>query len=81
MTNLGQTVAELEQRLQASFVERDKVLSHQATTSDILRLIGQSPADVRPVFDAIVRTAVRLLGCDMAFLLRCDAARSPLKTL
>jgi len=27
---------------------------------------------VRPVFDAIVRTAVRLLGCDMAFLLRCD---------
>jgi two-component system, NtrC family, sensor kinase len=72
MTNLGQTVAELEQRLQASSVERDKALSHQATTSDILRLISQSPTDVRPVFDAIVRTAVRLLGCDMAFLLRCD---------
>jgi GAF domain-containing protein len=38
-----------------------------------LRIISQSPNDVQPVFDAIVLASVRL-GCDMAFLLRCDAA-------
>ena len=33
---------------------------HQAATSDILRGISSSPADVQPVFDAIVRSAARL---------------------
>src|SRR5262249_10931412 len=34
-------------------------------TSDILRVISRSPTDVQPVFDAIVRSAVRL--CDGTF--------------
>jgi GAF domain-containing protein len=58
-SELERKTVELEQRLQA--------------TSDILRIISQSPNDVRPVFDAIVLASVRRLGCDMAFLLRCDA--------
>src|SRR4051794_6406913 len=33
---------------------------HQAATSDILRIISQSPADVQPVFDAIVNSAAKL---------------------
>src|SRR5689334_11539593 len=33
----------------------------QAATSDILRVIRQSPSDTQPVFDAIVSSAVRLL--------------------
>ena len=48
--------------------------ARQSATSDILRVISQSPADVQPVFDAIVQTAVRLLGCDMVAVLRCDGA-------
>src|SRR5437867_9120942 len=34
----------------------------EAATSEILRVISQSPTDVQPVFDTIVRNAVRLCG-------------------
>jgi GAF domain-containing protein len=48
-------------------------LDRQAATSEILRVISQSPTDVQPVFDAIVLTAARLFRRDMAFMLSCDA--------
>src|SRR5713101_2825743 len=44
----------------------------QAATSEILRVISQSPTDVQPVFDAIVLTAVRLFRCDLSFVMLCD---------
>ena len=56
------------------FNETKEALERQAATSDILRVISQSPTDVQPVFDAIVLTAVRLIGCDQAFFLRCDGS-------
>src|SRR6185436_4172488 len=34
----------------------------QTATSDILRVIGSSPSDVQPVFEAIVQNAKRLLN-------------------
>ena len=54
--------------------ERDEALSRQTATADILRVISQSPTDLRPVFDSIVFTAVRLLCCDLVFMLLCDGA-------
>ena len=54
------------------FNETREALSRQTATADILRVISQSPTDVQPVFDAIVLSAVRLLGCDRSFVLRCD---------
>ena len=54
--------------------ERDEALAWQIATADILRIISQSPTDVRPVFDSIVLTAVRLLRCDLVFVLLCDGA-------
>src|SRR5262245_35396922 len=40
-------------------------LDRQTATSEILRVISQSPTDVQPVFDAIVNNAARL--CDAEF--------------
>ena len=48
--------------LQASNRELTTALDTQTATSDILRVISRSQTDVQPVFDAIVASAVRLLG-------------------
>ena len=55
------------------FNETQEALARQTATSEILRVISQSPTDVQPVFDAIVLTAARLFRCDRAFIQRCDA--------
>ena len=52
--------------------ELSESLRYQTATAHILRIISQSPTDVQPVFDAIVLTAVRLLGSDMGVMMRCD---------
>ena len=56
------------------FNETQESLERQTATAEILRVISQSPTDVKPVFDAIVRTIVRLLHCDRAFIIRCEGA-------
>ena len=48
--------------LQASNRDLTTALDTQTATSDILRVISRSQRDVQPVFDAIVQSAVRLLG-------------------
>ncbi|MCB2021140.1 MAG: GAF domain-containing protein, partial [Burkholderiaceae bacterium] len=52
------------------FNETQEALAHQTASADILRVISSSPTDVQPVFDAIVGTAVKLIDCDSAVLLR-----------
>ena len=55
------------------FNETKEALARQTATSDILRIISQSPTDVQPVFDAIVLASVRLLECDRSVFVRCDS--------
>jgi signal transduction histidine kinase len=74
--------------LQASNRELTTALDTQTATSDILRVISRSQTDVQPVFDAILASAVRLLGAfsgaltrvagdqiELAALTRIDDAR------
>jgi len=52
----------LFKELEARNRDLSVALDRQTATSEILRVIGSSPTEAEPVFDAIVRSAVRLLG-------------------
>jgi len=52
--------------------ELDDARQQQAATSEILRVISSSPADAQPVFDSIVRSAVKLCDGIIGAVLRFD---------
>jgi GAF domain-containing protein/CheY-like chemotaxis protein/anti-sigma regulatory factor (Ser/Thr protein kinase) len=56
------------------FNETKEALERQTATAKILNVISSSPTAVQPVFEAIVGTAVSLIACDKALLLRCDGS-------
>ena len=58
------------------FNETKESLERQTATAEILKVIASSPADVQPVFDAIVQSAARLFGRKAGLrLVEADGAR------
>ncbi len=52
--------------------ETRQALAGQTAGANILRVISSSPGGVRPVFDAIVDTAIDLLHCTTAVVMQTD---------
>ena len=57
------------------FNETQEALARQTATSDILRVIAGSPADVQPVFEAILDRALQLCEAAFGFLTTYDGER------
>jgi GAF domain-containing protein len=68
---------ELQQKNEAlskAHSEVSESLEQQTATSDILRVISQSPTDVQPTFEAIARSARRLCEAAHGMVFRFDGA-------
>jgi GAF domain-containing protein len=67
--------ARLFEELQTRTNELQEALEQQTATSGVLRAISNSPTDVQPVFDTIVRNAVQLCAARFGVLHRFDGAQ------
>jgi signal transduction histidine kinase len=69
---LKSSYAELERKVEQRTAELREALDYQTAISGVLRVISQSPADVQPVFEAIMDSAVRLFGVTISAVFRYD---------
>ena len=71
-TQLSESYAGLERKVETRTAEVTEALDYQTAISDVLRVISESPTDVAPVFEAIMDSAKRLFGSPMSAIFRYD---------
>jgi len=72
LRELEKRLAEAREQLQTRDRELAESLEQQTATSEVLRVIGQSPTDVQPVFHAVAESAARLCESSDAEIFRRD---------
>ncbi|MEL6452645.1 MAG: GAF domain-containing protein [Pseudomonadota bacterium] len=58
------------------FNETQSALARQTASAGVLRVISESPTDIVPVFEEIVRAVVLLIDCDMAMAIQSDGVEA-----
>ncbi|MBR0719847.1 GAF domain-containing protein [Bradyrhizobium liaoningense] len=64
-----------EQLIERLRRERDGAIALQAASADVLRIVGSSPGDMKPVFEAILVNALRICAAKFGHILLYDGER------
>ncbi len=62
----------LERELEACAAELEEERAYRTAINDVLRIIGESPSDLQPVFDVITERAMDLCDAGMGSMTRFD---------
>jgi GAF domain-containing protein/anti-sigma regulatory factor (Ser/Thr protein kinase) len=65
----------LFEEVQARNTELNIALEQQTATSELLKVIGRSAFDLKPVFETLIESAVKLCGATRGFVSRFDGKR------
>ena len=71
-SQLRESYANLEQKVEARTAELSEALEQQTATGDVLRVIASSPTDLEPVLKAVIANAVRLAGAEQGHIRQYD---------